>query len=242
MLTLHLLLLRLEFPKCEEEKTSFRGQFNGFWYSFGTIDGEIETLPVATSLHNAGHKTETLLVATSLHNAGHKTETLLVATSLYNAGHKTETLLVATSLHNAGHKTETLPVATSLYNAGHKTETLPVATSLHNAGHKNFGTPNYKNMACLHVFMLFFNVGRYSDSLRAGRSEDRIPVEARFSAPVQTGPVAHPASYTMGTGSFPGVKRAGRGVALTTHPHLAPGLKKEYSYTSTPPLDLCGLF
>jgi len=28
----------------------------------------------------------------------------------------------------------------------------------------------------------------------------------RFSAPVQTGPVAHPASCTMGTGSFPGVK------------------------------------
>jgi hypothetical protein len=27
---------------------------------------------------------------------------------------------------------------------------------------------------------------------------------ARFSAPVQTGPGAHPASYTMGTGSFPG--------------------------------------
>jgi hypothetical protein len=36
--------------------------------------------------------------------------------------------------------------------------------------------------------------------------------EARFSAPVQTGPGAHPASYTMGTGSFPGVKRPGRGV------------------------------
>ena len=27
---------------------------------------------------------------------------------------------------------------------------------------------------------------------------------ARFSAPVQTGPGAHPASYTMGTGSFQG--------------------------------------
>jgi len=30
---------------------------------------------------------------------------------------------------------------------------------------------------------------------------------ARFSAPVQTGPGANPASCTMGTGSFPGVKR-----------------------------------
>jgi hypothetical protein len=33
-----------------------------------------------------------------------------------------------------------------------------------------------------------------------------------FSAPVQTGPGLHPVSYTMGTGSFPGVKRPGRGV------------------------------
>ena len=53
---------------------------------------------------------------------------------------------------------------------------------------------------------------RYSASLRAGRSGHRIPVGARFSAPVQTGPGTHPASYTMGTGSFPGVKRPGRGV------------------------------
>ena len=39
---------------------------------------------------------------------------------------------------------------------------------------------------------------------------------ARFSAPVQTGPGAHQASCTMGTGSFPGVK-SGRGVTLTPH-------------------------
>ena len=30
-------------------------------------------------------------------------------------------------------------------------------------------------------------------------------------------------------------------MTLTIHPHLAPRLKKEYSYTSTPNLDLCGL-
>jgi hypothetical protein len=35
---------------------------------------------------------------------------------------------------------------------------------------------------------------------------------ARFSAPVQTGPGAYPASYIMGTGSFPGVMRPGRRV------------------------------
>ena len=55
---------------------------------------------------------------------------------------------------------------------------------------------------------------------------------ARFSASVQPGPVAHPASYTMCIGSFPEVKRPERGVDHP--PHLAPRLKKVYSYTSTP--------
>ena len=42
---------------------------------------------------------------------------------------------------------------------------------------------------------------------------DRIPVGgARFPTSVQTSSGPHPASYTMGTGSFPGVKRPGRGV------------------------------
>jgi len=55
-------------------------------------------------------------------------------------------------------------------------------------------------------------LNRYSDSLQAGRSGDRIPVGARFSEPVQTGTGTHPASYTMDTGSFQGVKSPGRGV------------------------------
>jgi len=42
---------------------------------------------------------------------------------------------------------------------------------------------------------------------------------ARISAPVRTGPGAHPASCTMGTGTFPGVK-SGWGVTLTPHPLL----------------------
>jgi hypothetical protein len=41
--------------------------------------------------------------------------------------------------------------------------------------------------------------------------QKKIPVWARFFAHVQTGPGAHPASCTMGTGSFLGVKRPGRG-------------------------------
>jgi hypothetical protein len=35
--------------------------------------------------------------------------------------------------------------------------------------------------------------------------------KARFSAPVQSGPGAHPASCTMGTGYFPRVEQPGRG-------------------------------
>ena len=34
----------------------------------------------------------------------------------------------------------------------------------------------------------------------------------RFSAPVLTGPAAHPICYTMGTGSFPEVKLPGLGL------------------------------
>ena len=52
-------------------------------------------------------------------------------------------------------------------------------------------------------------------------------------------PWGHPASCIMGTGAFPGVKQPG--VVLTTHPHLAPRLKKEWSCTSTLPLGPHGL-
>ena len=43
--------------------------------------------------------------------------------------------------------------------------------------------------------------------------------------PVQTGPGTHPASCTMGTGSFPGVK-SGRGVTPTPHPLLVSWSRK----------------
>jgi hypothetical protein len=64
-------------------------------------------------------------------------------------------------------------------------------------------------------------------------------VGARFSVPVQIGPGAHPASCTMGTRFFPGVK-SGRGVMLSPHPPSSAVVNKEYSYTSTPPLGRTG--
>jgi len=51
------------------------------------------------------------------------------------------------------------------------------------------------------------------------------PGGGKFSAPVQTGPGGHPGSYTMDIGTFPGVKRPGRGVDHP--PHLPPRLKKQ---------------
>jgi hypothetical protein len=43
----------------------------------------------------------------------------------------------------------------------------------------------------------------------------------------------------MGTGYLPGVKLSGNGADHP--PHIAPRLKKKYTYTSTPPLGLRGL-
>jgi hypothetical protein len=89
--------------------------------------------------------------------------------------------------------------------------------------------------ALSHVTGWFATAQSVQRLAKAGLSGDRIPVP-RFSAPVQTGPGAHPASYKMGTGSFPGLKRPGRGV---DHPnHIATRLKKEESYTSTALLGL----
>jgi len=55
-------------------------------------------------------------------------------------------------------------------------------------------------------------LSRYSDSLRAGRSGDRMRVGASFSAPLQTGSGVHPAFCTVGTGSFSGTRQPKRGV------------------------------
>jgi len=56
---------------------------------------------------------------------------------------------------------------------------------------------------------------------------------ARFSSPVETGPEAHAASYSMGTGSYLGLKRPGRRVDHP--PRLAQSLKQRVElYTYSP--------
>ena len=65
-------------------------------------------------------------------------------------------------------------------------------------------------------------LSRYIDSPRAGRSGNRIPMEKKFSAPIQTGLEAHPQQVPNHSWV-----ESSQGVALTTQPHLAPRLKKE---------------
>jgi len=68
-----------------------------------------------------------------------------------------------------------------------------------------------------------------SDGIAFGYGLDGLGIEfrwgARFFTPVQLVPGAHPASYPTGAGSFPGVKRLGRGVDQSTS--LPPRLRKE---------------
>jgi hypothetical protein len=62
--------------------------------------------------------------------------------------------------------------------------------------------PNNQHVTGAALSFHHFHLVTKGDRLaRAGRSGYRITVTARFSAPVQTGPGAHPASCTMGTGS-----------------------------------------
>jgi len=60
------------------------------------------------------------------------------------------------------------------------------------------------------------------------------PGGGEFSAPVQTGPGANPASYTMGTRSFP-KDRAAEACGVDNPPILTTRLKKKYNYTCISP-------
>ena len=98
-------------------------------------------------------------------------------------------------------------------------------------GYKENHTKNVECTNSLSILSIYKTLGGPGSSVGIATGYgldvpgDRIPVGARFSAPVQTGPGAHPASCTMGTRSFPGVK-SGRGVTLTLQPLLVPWSRK----------------
>jgi hypothetical protein len=82
---------------------------------------------------------------------------------------------------------------------------------------------------CLSVDIGFDSRPSSVVSIATGYGLDVPGIESRwgsgFSAPVQTGPRAHPASCTMGTESFPRIK-SGRGETLTPHSILVPLSRK----------------
>jgi hypothetical protein len=97
---------------------------------------------------------------------------------------------------------------------------LDISGSLHNDRFVSY-TSSIQNLPIFAEKLI-----RYTEWLRAGRSGDRIPLGARLPVPVQASPGAHPASCTMGTGSFPGVKSSW-GAMLAPHPILVPLVMKE---------------
>jgi hypothetical protein len=88
-------------------------------------------------------------------------------------------------------------------------------------------------------YKIFFDKGIVSDY---GLDDRAIGVRFQEGAKnfssnlcVQTGTEARPVFNTMSIGGpFAGAKR-GRGVTLTTHPHLVPRSRMSRSYTSSPP-------
>jgi len=93
------------------------------------------------------------------------------------------------------------------------------------------GTGSLTNFCCNLVYINYEACGPGSSfGIATGYGLDGPGIEsrwgARFSAPVQTGPGAHQASCTMGTGSFPGVK-SGRSVTLAPSPPSSGVVKKE---------------
>jgi len=86
------------------------------------------------------------------------------------------------------------------------------------------------------TFQLFFQSGR----ARYGLDGPGIEYRCGRDFPHLSRPILGPTQPPMGTWSFTRVKRPRRGVDHP--PHLAPRLRKEYSYTSTPPLGFRALF
>lgn len=69
-----------------------------------------------------------------------------------------------------------------------------------------------KQLSVFKIYYFCISYKHTSSPLVAGLSRDRIPVQVRFSATVQTSPGVHPASYTIGATSFPQVKQQMHGV------------------------------
>jgi hypothetical protein len=94
---------------------------------------------------------------------------------------------------------------------------------------------------CCTLFCMRGKLSHYSVWLRAGRPDDTGSIPGRndrilplaFVSRPTLGPTQPSVQWVPGVLS-PGVKR-GRGVTLTTHPHLLPRSRMSRIYTSSPP-------
>jgi hypothetical protein len=85
------------------------------------------------------------------------------------------------------------------------------------------------------LYCLSWTIGQSRFDLRQGQIFLLAPAFR-----LALGPTQHPIQWVPGVLS-PGVKR-GRGVTLTTHPHLVPRLRMSRSYTSSPLMCLHGVW
>jgi hypothetical protein len=115
-----------------------------------------------------------------------------------------------------------LIIFTSCLQNMEETRSIKIAQKIFRISYKSFGrtvtSGNCEHEDCK-IVLNYEKVHYLSYRLEGPAIESRWG--ARFSSPVQTGPGAHPASCTMGTGSFLRVK-SGRVVTLTSHPLLVP--------------------
>jgi hypothetical protein len=101
------------------------------------------------------------------------------------------------------------------------------------------GLPHHEELKVSYLCILWAGIALVSTATRYELDGPGIECQwrASLSALVQTGPGAHQASYTIGTGSFPGVKLPGRGIG---HPPPSSAEVKErvelYLYSPTGPL------
>jgi hypothetical protein len=121
--------------------------------------------------------------------------------------------LASFNLHSTSYPTTLLPAFRQTFRINTKTKQEAHSLNIYEEV-EIFFTQRTEHYSYKHIsnWSVFINSELncwYNDLLRAGRSGDRITVKAKFSAPVQTGPGAHPASCTMGTGFLSGGKAAG---------------------------------
>ena len=121
---------------------------------------------------------------------------------------------------------------------------IPLSSDASCSVHVNWYTFSYWRKRVLGTIVHNFRVRDSSVGIAIRYGLDGLGIESRWGGKIFLTLLERPWGPSSllynGYRVFPGGKAAG-GVAMTTHPNLAPRLKEEMIYTSTPPLRLRGL-